>query len=124
MAHTVSPIVSPKDATRLAAILEDRNRRLKHVQRPRIIPLSAEQLTVREVARRAGVSGPAVWRWQRRYAEGGVERLLREGSRKPGRPRSPLDRAAKMVVLTCAEPPGEVTPLDRPGHGGADRSPS
>ena len=26
-----------------------------------------------------------MWRWQRHYAEGGVGRLLREGSRKPGK---------------------------------------
>jgi transposase/predicted DNA-binding transcriptional regulator AlpA len=109
MAHTVCPIVSSEDATRLTAIIEDRNRPLKHIQRARIILLCAERLTVQEVARRAGVSRPAVWRWQRRYAEGGVERLLREGSRKPGKPRTPLDRVAKVVALTCAEPPGEVT---------------
>jgi transposase len=106
MAHTVSPIVSAEDAARLSGIIGDRSRPLKHIQRARIILLCAEQLTVQEVARRAGVSRPAVWRWQRRYAEGGVEGLLREGSRKPG---TPLEVTAQVVALTCAEPPGEVT---------------
>ena len=37
MAHTVSVIVSAEDRARLAAIIGDRSRPLKHVQRARII---------------------------------------------------------------------------------------
>ncbi len=44
------------------------------------------RLPVAEVARRVGVSRPAVWRWQRRYAEQGVDGLLRDKTRKPGTP--------------------------------------
>ena len=109
MAHTVSPVVSASDAARLTAIIGDRSRPLKHIQRARIILLCQERLPVQEIARRAGVSRPAVWRWQRRWAEGGVDRLLREGSRKPGRVRTPLAVKAKVVAMTCAQPPGEVT---------------
>ena len=78
MAQTVSVIVSAEDRARLAAIIGDRSRPLKHVQRAQIILFSADRLPVLEVARRAGVSRPAVWRWQQRYAEGGVDGLLRE----------------------------------------------
>ena len=67
MAQTVSVIVGFEDRAHLAAIANDRNRPLKHLQRANIILLSAERLAVLEVARRAGVSRPAVWRWQRRY---------------------------------------------------------
>jgi transposase len=109
MAQTVSVIVSAQDRARLAAINGDRSRPLKHVQRAKIILHSADRLPAAEVARRAEVSRPAVWRWQRHYAEGGVERLLREGSRKPGKPPTPLATVAKVVALTCSEPPGEVT---------------
>jgi transposase len=109
MAQTVSVIVSADDRLRLAAIAGDRRRPLKHVQRARIILHSADRLSALEVARRAEVSRPAVWRWQRHYAEAGVERLLREGSRKPGKPPVPLPVVAKVVALTCTEPPGEVT---------------
>src|SRR6185312_1483377 len=109
MAQTVSVVVSAEDRARLAAIAGDRGRPLKHVQRARIVMHSADRLPALEVARRAEVSRPAVWRWQRHYAEGGVERLLREGSRKPGKPPVPLPVVAKVVALTCTEPPGEVT---------------
>jgi hypothetical protein len=66
MAQTVSVIVSPEDRARLAAIVGDRSRPLKHIQRARIVLVSAERLPVATVAARAGVSRPAVWRWQRR----------------------------------------------------------
>jgi transposase len=109
MAQTVSVIVSAEDRARLAAIVGDRSRPLKHVQRARIVLHSADRLPALEVARRSEVSRPAVWRWQRHYAEGGVERLLREGSRKPGKPPTPTAVVAKVLALTCGEPPGETT---------------
>jgi hypothetical protein len=79
MAQTVCPWVSAADRQRLAAVLADRNRPQKHAARARIILASAERLEVAEVARRAGISRPAVWRWQQRFAEAGVDGLLRDG---------------------------------------------
>ena len=109
MAQIVCPLVSAVDRARLEAIVADRNRAQKHVARARIILASAERLPVAEVARRAGVGRPAVWRWQRRFAKTGVDGLLRDATRKPG--KAPLATATvhRVVALTCAEPPGEVT---------------
>jgi transposase len=109
MAQTVSVIVGSEERARLAAILGDRNCPLKHVQRANIILLSADRLPILEVARRAGVSRPAVWRWQQRYAEQGVEGLLRDKTRKPGRAPLAAAMVAKVLALTCSEPPGVVT---------------
>ena len=89
MAQTSCVILSPDDRERLAAIIADRNRPLKHVQRARIILHSDECLSVLEVAKRAGVSRPAVWRWQQRYAEEGIKGLLRAKTRPPGKPPLP-----------------------------------
>jgi transposase/transposase-like protein len=109
MAQDVSVIVSDDDRARLEAIVGDRNRRHKHVQRAEIVLLSAERLTVAEVARRVGVSRPAVWRWQRRFAEQGVAGLLRDKTRPPGTPALSDETVARVVAVTCAEPPGEAT---------------
>ena len=89
--------------------MADRNRSQKHVARARLVLLSADRLDVAAAARRAGISRPAVWRWQRRYAEEGVDGLLRDKTRKPG--KAPLGEtvAHRVVALTCAEPPGETT---------------
>ena len=109
MAQTVCPLVSAEDRARLAAIVADRNRPHKHVARARIILHSAERLDVAVVARRAQISRPAVWRWQQRYAEAGVDGLLRDKTRKPGKAPIPENRVRRVVALTCAEPPGEAT---------------
>ena len=53
MPQTVNPIVFSSDRERLAAIVEDRNRPQKHVQRATIILLSAERLTAVAVAARS-----------------------------------------------------------------------
>jgi transposase len=109
MAHLVCPLVSSADRARLETIVADRNRAQKHVVRARIILGSAERLSVAEVARRAGVGRPAVWRWQRRFAEAGVDGLLRDATRKPGKAALGDAMLHRVVALTCAEPPGEAT---------------
>ncbi|RYF23805.1 MAG: helix-turn-helix domain-containing protein, partial [Oxalobacteraceae bacterium] len=109
MAQTVCVLPDAADVTRLAAIAQDRSRPLKHIQRARIVLLSAERLSVQNVARWAGVSRPAVWRWQQRYAEAGVEGLRRDKTRPPGTPSHPTVTVPEVLALTCSEPPGEVT---------------
>ena len=85
MAQTVCILPSAEDRARLAAVIGDRNSPQKHVQRAKIILHSAEKRSVLDVARQSGVSRPAVWRWQRRYAEQGGDGLLRDSTRKPGK---------------------------------------
>ncbi len=62
-------ILTGEDRKRWEAIACDRSRPLEHVQRTKIVLHPTERLPVLEVARRAGVSRPAVWCWQVRYAE-------------------------------------------------------
>jgi hypothetical protein len=71
MAQDVSVLVNADDRARLAAIAGRGSRPHRHVVRARIILQSVERLPVQEVARRTGVSRPAVWRWQR-YPESSI----------------------------------------------------
>ena len=50
-----------------------------------------------------------VWRWQRRYAEAGVDGLLCDKTRPPGKKPVPIETVKKVLALTCGEPPGEMT---------------
>ena len=86
--------------------MADRNRAQKHVARARIILGLGERLPVARVAQRAGVGRPAVWRWQQRFAEAGVDGLLRDahpqarqgalgGCHGAARGRADLRRAAR-----------------------------
>lgn len=109
MSQDVCPIVSAEDRVRWEAVIADHNRAQKHVARARIILHSSDRLNVAEIARLSGVSRPVVWRWQRRFADAGVDGLLRDATRKPGKPPVPADDVQRLIALTCSEPPGEVT---------------
>ncbi len=66
----------------------------KYVERARIVLTSADRGPAQQVAQNIGVSRPTVWRWQQRFAEAGVEGLLRDKTRKPGKAPIAADKAA------------------------------
>ena len=109
MAQGVCVVVSTAEREQLAAIVADRNRPRKHVERARIVLASADRHSARWVAQSIGVSRPTVWRWQQRFAETGVEGLLRDKTRKPGKAPIAAETTAQVVVLTCTEPPHQAT---------------
>ena len=59
--------------------------------------------------RRSGLSKPVVWRWQERFMHDGVDGLLRDKTRPPGKAPLPDGTVARVLDLTLGEPPGEVT---------------
>jgi transposase len=109
MAQSVCVVVNAADREGLAAIVADRNRPRKHVERVRIVLASADRGSTQTVARTVGVSRPTVWRWQQRFADAGVEGLLRDRTRKPGKAPIAGETVARLVALTCTEPPHQAT---------------
>jgi transposase len=77
----------------------------QHVERARIVLASADRHSAQRVAQSVGVSRPTVWRCQQRFAESGVEGLLRDKTRKPGKAPLAAETTAQVVALTCTEPP-------------------
>jgi hypothetical protein len=71
MAQTISVIADAAERERLMAIVVDRNRPRKHIERARIVLASADQESAQHAAQRIGVSRPAAWRWQQRCADAG-----------------------------------------------------
>src|SRR5258707_15782591 len=61
MAQTVSVIVSAEERVRLAAIVGDRSRPLKHVQRARIVLHSADRLPVLAGMAAEFAAGDVAW---------------------------------------------------------------
>jgi transposase len=101
--------VTPQDRARLEAIARDRNAKHKHVARAKVILTTAEGCGTVEVMRRSGLSKPSVWRWQERFMHEGVDGLLRDKTRPPGKPRLPDETVRRVLDLTLSEPPGEAT---------------
>src|SRR6266436_3639409 len=79
------------------------------LERARIVLASANRGPAQRVAQSIGVSRPPVWRWQQRFAETGVEGLLRDKTRKPGKAPIAAETTARVVALTCTEPPHQAT---------------
>ena len=101
--------VTASDRERLLAIIGDRNASQKHVWRARIVLLTADGHGTTEIMRQAGVAKTAVWRWQERFMQAGVDGLLRDKTRPPRIPPLAREVVERVVRLTLSDPPGETT---------------
>src|SRR3954447_26284344 len=101
--------LSTSDRSRLEGIVSNRNASQKHVWRAEIVLLSAEGVGTVKIMRRTGTSKTCVWRWQERFAEEGVDGLLRDKTRPSRVPPLCQEIIDKVVALTGAEPPHEAT---------------
>ena len=97
------------DRARLEAIVADRNRRQKHVQRARIVLMTAEGAGTMAIMRQVGCAKATAWRWQERFMAEGVDGLLRDKSRPPGKAPLPKAVVERVVESALGEPPGEAT---------------
>src|ERR1700730_989027 len=97
------------DRLRLEAIVADRCAPQKHVWRANVILATADGCGTTEIMRRSGKSKPVVWTWQARFMAEGVEGLLRDKTRKPGKPPLPPNTVQRVVALALGPPPGEST---------------
>ena len=105
----ISITVSDADRGRLEAITADRNAAQKHVWRARIVLLSADGAGTNAIMAVTGTAKTTVWRWQERYMAEGIDGLLRDKTRPPGKAPVPDERAAKVVEMTLKPPPHEAT---------------
>jgi hypothetical protein len=62
-----------------------------------------------EIMRRSELCKPVVWRWQERFMHEGVDGLLRDKTRKPGKKPLPKETVQRVIDLALGPPPGEVT---------------
>src|SRR5687768_206527 len=92
--------VSAADRVRLEAALADRNSPQKHVWRARIILLTMDGCGTTVIMRRTGKAKTAVWRWQERYMQAGVDGLLRDKTRLSRIPPLAPEVAERVVALT------------------------
>ena len=109
MRSGISITLSTSDRTRLEAIVSNRNAPQKHVWRAQIVLLSADRIGTVEIMRRTGTSKTCVWRWQERFAEAGVDGLLRDKTRPSRVPPLGQEVIDKVVALTATEPQDEAT---------------
>ena len=101
--------VSPEDRERLERLVRDRNTPQKIVWRSQIVLLAGEGIGAVEVAARVSKSVLTVRRWRRRYAAKGVDGLLKDATRPPGRKPLTARKIKQVVNLTLNEKPPDAT---------------
>jgi len=101
--------LNPGDRERLEAVVGDRNSPQKHVWRAEIVLLTADGLGTNAIMRRTGKSKPCVWRWQERFMTDGVDGLLHDKTRPPGKAPIPETTVAELIEKTLHETPPEAT---------------
>src|SRR5215472_11358996 len=89
--------VSATDRQGLEAVAVNRNTPQKHAWRAQILLLLADGISAREVQRRTGASQPSIRRWRERFRSQGVDGLLRDKTRPPGKRPLPAETIRRVV---------------------------
>jgi len=101
--------ISDADRERLERLVRDRNTPQKLVWRARIVLLATDGLTAGAIAAAAGKSLLTVRRWRRRYMAKGVDGLLKDATRPPGRKPLSAETIKRVVHMTLHERPPNAT---------------
>ena len=101
--------LTDSDRRALKRMVTNRNTPAKVVWRAQIILASARGLGTGAIVKATGKDKTTVWRWQRRFADEGVEGLKRDKTRPPGRAPLADDLKAKVLTKTATETPPNAT---------------
>src|SRR6202521_340918 len=103
--------VRPSDRATLERLVADGKTPQKIVARARIVLLSGRELGTNAIQCEARVSKPTVWRWQKAYMDGGVERLLKDKGKGPRAGTKPISAAVRRASAprTAKEKPRHAT---------------
>ena len=101
--------ISDADRERLERLVRDRNTPQKLVWRARIVLLASDGLTAEAIAAAVSKSLLTVRRWRRRYTAKGVDGLLKDATRPPGRKPLTAETIKRVVDMTLHEKPPNAT---------------
>jgi len=91
--------LSNADRARLEDVIRNPRSLQKHVWRVRIVRDLGSGCGLAETMRRTGMSKPTVWRWWDRFLAEGVDGLLRDATRPPGKKPVPEDKVKALIAL-------------------------
>ena len=101
-------VLTNEEREQLQSLAGSRSLPFGLVTRARIIMMTADGVSNKEIARNIGYSPYSVSRWRRRYHQQGITGLHDE--LRPGRPRSiPDERIAELIRMTLKTKPADGT---------------
>ncbi len=101
--------LAPGDRDRLERLAKDRNTVQKLVLRARIVLLGAQGLGTVAIANRLATSQPTVRLWRERYRAKGVDGLLKDATRPPGKKPLAPETVKQVVHMTLHTKPPQAT---------------
>jgi transposase len=103
--------VGPSDRTTLERLVADGKTPQKIAKRASIVLLSGRGLGTNAICREARVTKPTVWRWQKAYMEGGVERLKKDKGKGPRAGKKRIGDEVRLAIVkrTAQEKPANAT---------------
>jgi len=93
----------PADRAALERQMRSKSSPAKHVERARIVLLSAEGLPATAIAERVGCSRPTAIQWRQRYERGGLDALA--DAPRSGAPRRLPEDVREVILATTLAPP-------------------
>jgi transposase len=111
----VAPVIelTLKEKAKLETIRKARSSSGRARERAAIVLLAADGLENKEIARRLGQDKMKVGRWRQRYAQGGLQAILKDKTR-PGRiPALSASLKSRLIHLTVNDKPAGATHWSR-----------
>jgi transposase len=109
MARTISPLINEKDIMLMEALLAAGHIEHKYAVRLQTVLNKAKGVSTNTVAAVLGINLNSVSSYVKRYNEGGVEALLSDKTRKPGKAPIPTALKNRIAQFVCQEKPKDGT---------------
>ena len=109
MARDVFPDISQADIELLELVLKKGHIRHKYAVRVQAVLNRAARIPSKDVAALLHIDIVTVSRFVRRFNEGGVEALLSDKTRKPGKAPVPVEVKNELSRIVCQEKPRDAT---------------
>ena len=109
MAKAILPLVNEKDVMLMEALLAEGHLEHKYAVRLQTVINRSKNVSTNTVASVLGINLNSVSNYVKRYNKGGVESLLQDKTRKPGKAPISPDMKNKLVQFVCQEKPKDGT---------------
>jgi len=109
MAKAIIPLINEKDMLLMEALLSAGHIEYKYAVRLKSVLNRARGISTTDIALVLGIDLNSVSSYVKRYNEGGVESLLSDKTRKPGKAPIPVKLQNRIAQFVCQEKPKDGT---------------
>jgi transposase len=105
----VEIVLSDEEGRELSRLSKSRSVSVRLAERSRIVLLASEGKTNEEIGEELGITRQKAGRWRKRYAESGLEGIVRDAPRPGRKPKISSRKVAQVIRLTTQTTPKDAT---------------